>query len=333
MEKSGRWYGVYRKDVLQSDGTFKREQCWQPLGLVSEQSERAAWKQFQPFLDRVNDAAKKLPPRSGLTLNQFVEEWRTNVAVNLKGSTTRAAESHLRAHIIPKLGSLHLPEITTKTVQGFVAYLASGGRSRKTVENVLLTLSSILRTAKAWDYACGDFRFADLTLPREGVRKEPRCFTDDEVRKIIAKHRNHWAPSLRLRRCSVCASERLLHFVPVTWTLRSTSSAFGRALTLPRERSAVKSKASSADLPMSKELEVRLRTHLQAHDRQERPALRQPAWPSILSEQATGKALASALGCAGHPSRRVPFDASRRGQFSARRRRNSGCCAAATASF
>lgn len=103
MEKSGRWYRVYRKDVLQSDGTFKREQCWQPLGLVSEQSERAAWKQFQPFLDSVNEAAKKLPPRTGLTLAEFVKEWRTNVSVNLKGSTARTAESHLRAHIIPKL--------------------------------------------------------------------------------------------------------------------------------------------------------------------------------------------------------------------------------------
>ena len=186
MEKSGRWYGVYREDVLQASGTFKRKQCWQPLGLVSEQSKRAAWRQFQPYLDRVNDAAKKLPPKVGLTLAEFAEEWRRDVAVNLKGSTTRAAESHLRAHIIPKLGSLPLTEITTKAVQGFVAYLASGGRSRKTAENVLLTLSSLLKTARAWGYACGDFRFADLTLPREGVRNEARSFTDDEVRKIIA---------------------------------------------------------------------------------------------------------------------------------------------------
>lgn len=79
-----------------------------------------------------------------------------------------------------------MPEIKTKAVQGFVAYLATGGRSRKTVENVLLTLSSLLKTAKSWKYACGDFRFADLTLPREGVKEEPRCFTDDEVRRIIA---------------------------------------------------------------------------------------------------------------------------------------------------
>jgi hypothetical protein len=157
VEKSGRWYGVYRVDALRSDGTFAREQCWQPLGLVADQSVRAARKEFQPYLDRVNDAARKLPPKIGLTLGEFIEEWRPSVAVNLKGSTTRAAESHLRAHVIPKLGSLHLMEITTKTVQVFVAHLASGGRSRKTVENVLLTLSSLFKTARAWGYACGDF--------------------------------------------------------------------------------------------------------------------------------------------------------------------------------
>jgi hypothetical protein len=33
-------------------------------------------------------------------------------------STTRAAKSHLRAHIIPRLGSCCLPEISTKVLQG-----------------------------------------------------------------------------------------------------------------------------------------------------------------------------------------------------------------------
>jgi hypothetical protein len=224
VEKSGRWYGVYRADVLQHDGTFRREQCWQPLRLVGEQSERAAWKQFQPYLDRVNDSALRMPPRSGLTLTEFVEEWRANVSVNLKGSTVRAAESHLRAHIIPKLGNLHLTEIATKAVQVFVAHLASGGRSRKTVENVLLTLSSLLKTARAWGYACGNFRFADLTLPREGVRKEARCFADEEVRRIIAKAPEPLSSieSLLLRLCSDCGSVRLLHSAHRMWTSRST---------------------------------------------------------------------------------------------------------------
>src|ERR1700687_4395858 len=58
VTKCERRYGVYRADVLEPDGTFARKLRWVPLGLVTEQSERAAWKQFQPYLDAVNKAAK-----------------------------------------------------------------------------------------------------------------------------------------------------------------------------------------------------------------------------------------------------------------------------------
>jgi integrase len=267
VEKSGRWYGVYRVDVLRADGTFKREQCWQPLGLSGEQSERAAWRQFQPYLDRVNDAALKLPPKSGLTLAAFVEEWRQTVAVNLKGSTTRSAESHLRAHIIPKLGSLPLTAIHTKEVQTFVAYLATGGRSRKTTENVLLTLSSLLKTARAWGYASGDFRFADLTLPREGVKAEPRCFTDQEMQRMITA-----APEPLSTILAVTAVLGLR--IGETLALRVSDLDFAQKIIRVRQSvdaatrtlQGVKSKASSADLPMSKELAARLRSCLQRRE-------------------------------------------------------------------
>jgi hypothetical protein len=79
---------MYRDDVLQANGTFKRVRRCVLLGPVSSMSERAAWKTFQPYLDRINTAAK-MPPKSGTTLETFVKEWRTNVAVNLKGSTSR----------------------------------------------------------------------------------------------------------------------------------------------------------------------------------------------------------------------------------------------------
>lgn len=202
-----------------------------------------------------------------LTVPQIAKEWRTNVAVNLKGSTTRAAESHLRAHIVPKLGSLHLTEIGAKTVQGFVAYLGSGGRSRKTVENVLLTLSSLIKTARAWGYACGDFRFADLTLPREGVREEPRCFSDDEVRKIIA---NAYEPLSTIVAVTAVLGLR----IGETLALRRSDVDFAKKIICIRQSvdaatrtiGTAKSPASRADLPMSKELETRLRAHLQRHD-------------------------------------------------------------------
>jgi integrase len=258
--------GIYREDVLQSDGTFKRVQRRIVLGPVSSLSERAAWKRFQPYLDRVN-AHAKLQPKCGKTLEQFVQEWRSSVAVNLKGSTARAAESHLRAHIIPKLGSLPLTEMNTKTVQSFVAYLATGGRSRKTVENVLLTLSSILRVAKSWDYACGSFTLADITMPREGVKKEQRCFTDEEVGKIIAAAPEPFGTILAVT--SVLGLR-----VGEVLALRVNDLDFGRKIirvrqsvdAATREVQAVKSQASSADVPMPSQLEARLHNHLKTHD-------------------------------------------------------------------
>src|SRR6266851_1378752 len=70
--KTPRRYGMYREDVLQTDGTFKRVRRCALLGPVSSVSERAARKLFQPYLDRVN-AAAKMPPKSGVTLEDFVK--------------------------------------------------------------------------------------------------------------------------------------------------------------------------------------------------------------------------------------------------------------------
>lgn len=259
-------YGMFREDVLQSDGTFRRVRRCVLLGPVSDLSERAAWKRFQPYLDRVN-AAAKMPPRSGITLEVFIKEWRTNVAVNLKGSTTRAAESHLRAHILPKLGSLTLPEINTKAVQHFVAYRATGGRSRKTVENVLLTLSSILRKAKAWDYACGNVSLREITMPREAVRKEPRSFTDAEVGKILSAAPEPFGTILAVTAVLGLRIGEVLALrvsdVDLTQKLVRVRQSVDAAT---RTVQAVKSAASSADVPMPSQLEGRLRRHLQTHD-------------------------------------------------------------------
>jgi integrase len=257
---------VFREDILQSDGTFARKLRWVSLGPEKEMSKRAAWKAFQPYLNRVNTATK-IPPNAGMPLDTFVKEWRTNVAVNLKGSTTRAAESHLRAHIIPKLGGLPLMEINTKTIQTFVAYLATGGRSRKTVENVLLTLSSILRVARSWDYACGSFKLADITMPREGIRQEQRSLTDQEMGRIIAAASEPFGTILAITsvlglRIGETLALRIgdVDFTKHIIRIRQSVDAATRNV------QAVKSSASSADVPMPSQLETRLRALLLKHD-------------------------------------------------------------------
>lgn len=152
---------------------------------------------------------------------------------------------------IPKLGSLALTEITTKAVQTFTAYLATNGRSRKTVENVLLTLPSILRTAKTWEYACGHFSLADITMPREGVKKKQRSFTDAEIGKILSAAPEPFGTILAVTavlglRIGEVLALRVsdVDFVGKVLRVRQSVDAATRKV------QAVKSNASSADVPM-----------------------------------------------------------------------------------
>ena len=55
----------------------------------------------------------------------------------------------LRVHLLPALGDKPLASITTEDVQQFKSAL--GGRSPKTVNNILTVLSVLMRTAVEWD--------------------------------------------------------------------------------------------------------------------------------------------------------------------------------------
>jgi hypothetical protein len=61
------------------------------------------------------------------SLTNFVEEWKHNVASTLKPSTVRAAESHLRTHILPTMGKMPLTGINTRNVQAFISALTAKG--------------------------------------------------------------------------------------------------------------------------------------------------------------------------------------------------------------
>lgn len=254
--------GMFREDVLLGDGTVKRVRRTIKLGPLSKLSERAAWAKFQPYLDRANSAIQ-MPSKSGMKLADLAEEWRSQVASNLEASTVRAANSHLRAHIIPRLGALSLLDINTRTVQVFVTYLSSHGLSRKTVENILLTLSSLLRKATAWGCPCGSISFSDLTLPREGVRQEQRSFTSSEVGRIIGASEEPYATLWAIQfMLGLRISEGI--------ALRVSDLDFERKIVRVRQSvdsvtrtiKACKSAASRSDLPMPAQLEKRLRKYL-----------------------------------------------------------------------
>lgn len=104
---------------------------------------------------------------------------------SLKPSTRRSAEPHLRRHILPLLGECPLTDLAVRKMQTFATTLASGKRTAKTIENVLLTLASILSSARKWGYKVPEVALSDLSLPRK-VKVQPRYFSADEMARIVS---------------------------------------------------------------------------------------------------------------------------------------------------
>ena len=262
------WIGIFREDRVKSDGTIRRARRSVVLGTVKRVTKLQAIEALRPYLDAVNLVA--IPKaKAGRTLKNFVEEWKHNVAPTLKPSTVRAAESHLRTHILPTMSGMSLTAINTRNVQAFISALTAKGLTRKTYDNVLQTLSGLLRTAKAWGYIPAVFDRSALSLPREGEKQEERFFTAEQVKQIInaseEPYSTLWAVlSLTGRRASeVFALKRTdLDFEKRVIRIRRTLDAATRQMHAPKSRS------SSADLPMPDALAKRLRTLLAQHWRE-----------------------------------------------------------------
>lgn len=108
-------------------------------------TQRLAERALDRLLFRINDPGYR--PSRVATVAEFAERWKEQGLSQRKPSTTKAAESHLRACILPRLGKLRLEHLGVESQQIFVGYL-SERVSRKTVLNVVGTLSSMLNTAR-----------------------------------------------------------------------------------------------------------------------------------------------------------------------------------------
>lgn len=257
------WVAVFREDRIDSvSGTVRRVRRSVRLGLVKRVSKAQAITELQRYLDAVNLVPAPIP-KAGRTLKSFAEEWESNVGITLKPSTLRAIKSHLRTHILPRMGDLLLTACTVRNVQTFVTSLALSGLSRKSIENVITTLHSLLQTAKKWSYVPVVFERSALSLPREGERREARFFDAEQVRRIIAASPEPFATMYAVLACTgIRAGECLglkvsdLDFDNAVIKIRRTLDHYTRLTHAP------KSKSSTADLPMPSALKERLRKYL-----------------------------------------------------------------------
>lgn len=183
--KSAVWVGRWREDVIKNDGTVKRIERSQILGTKRELPTKClAVRRLELELARINSPSYRAGRMA--TVAEFAEKWQATVLSQHKPSSIRASHSHLRCHILPALGKSRLDEIGRERQQLFVTKLSQTA-SRKTVLNVLGTLSSMFCTARKWGYISEQVHVGDLALPDEGVRLEARFFTPHQVRQIIER--------------------------------------------------------------------------------------------------------------------------------------------------
>lgn len=135
------------------DGNTRRVRREVILGSKRElPTKRLAQRRMDSVLCRING----LDYRPGRVANfeDFVERWKKEVLITQQPSSARAVKSHLTCFIVPQLGKMRLDQLGIETQQTFVTRVFEKGVSRKTVLNVLGTLSSILNTARDWGYNC-----------------------------------------------------------------------------------------------------------------------------------------------------------------------------------
>jgi integrase len=184
-----RWKGRYREDEITGEGT-KRVRREVILGNKREMTKHLAERQMEIVLSRINGFDYR--PGRVATFCEFLERWKTEVLTKQQPSSARSSQSHLRCHIIPQLGSLRLEQFGVENQQTFITRVFKKGVSRKTVLNVLGTLSSILSTARDWGYTCEQIDVSKLRLPPRGARFEAPHFTVEQLQKILSIAEEPW---------------------------------------------------------------------------------------------------------------------------------------------
>jgi integrase len=255
------WAGRWREDVMRSDGSVRRIRRSFVIGTRADfPTRRLAERQFETLLARFN--APSYRPGRIATLAEFADRWRREVLIHHKPSSIKAANSHLRCHILPLLGKTKLEELGLEVQKGFITRLAEAV-ARKTAINVMGTLSVMLSTAKNWGYICEPVEFGKLTMPMQEVKEDARFFTAAEAKQIISTAEEPFRTMFAIAAMTGVRAGELL-------ALQMDDLDFDRKLIHIRRSvwrgriQTVKSKASRASVAMPDVLSLILKAYLKS---------------------------------------------------------------------
>ena len=229
------------------------------LGTSSElRSLAAARRAADLVLERLSP--RDVLPGTRIQASAYFERYLRTYAY-AKPSTRAAFATIVRKHLAPHFVGRSLEEIDQRAAQDLITTLAAGKLARSSIRNIVALLKRILEAAVREDYAALAINLRELKLPALiAVELEPRCFSVEESRRIIAAAPWPWrALYACLAYCGLRSGEALglawshVDFKNRRLLIRQAASC-GRLQTL-------KSKNSRADLELPEQLAAILKAY------------------------------------------------------------------------
>ena len=177
-------------------------------GLPGKKAARAVLDQ------RIRELETKTVEVTDLTALDFIETyWRPYLErKQVKPSTRRSYESALQRHILPKLGSLRLTDISPLHVESLVTSSLESGSSQKTVRNIVGLLQGIFSLAVDNDLILRS-PVRECHKPQVARREKP-VWTPVQLKSIIDsapdQHRS-------LFQCAMLTGVRLGELLALQW--------------------------------------------------------------------------------------------------------------------
>lgn len=170
---------------MDGNGKVQRVRRKATIGTLKDlPTEKLARRAADQIITRAGINSLDYLPGKVATLDEFAVLWARDILPLQKPSSQAVERSHLKKHLLPALGQLKLEVIQPQLAQSFVRQLSSEGLSTKSIRNILMTLSSMLKTAKEWGYMVGSMG-SKIKLPARKIRPRGRCYTQEEARAII----------------------------------------------------------------------------------------------------------------------------------------------------
>jgi len=173
-ERNGAWRGRFLVDV---PGLVERQKRSVVLGFKKEMTKSAAKRKLKEIIRQEGIDLPTYVIPSTESFAQKVEKWEQTYVAKRKPSNQDLIRYHLKVYLLPRWGKTPVELITAEAINEWMVAPELGHLSPTTIKGIVTTLQLALGKR---------FGRGAISYPSKGeVEEDPRCYTAEEVQKIV----------------------------------------------------------------------------------------------------------------------------------------------------